>query len=518
MLEMLKGTDYDLKQSIYAVLSAEDLKQSIDRSVCVYHFSRCCRYENEPEKCRFSHDREVPSAICQFWLRGLCRHGVECKFLHRIPWPKNKQQLHQQKECEAEELELMLGAMFPQRPREALRSLLAEHSMDLKAVVATLLQSEDSGLPPGDSGGRGVCKFYLKGDCHFLDCLFSHNEDAADAVCKYWLWGYCARKEKCFYLHRLPAVDTQRMREQQQQQQRQEERARAKAEEQRRQMLQKQQRPKVVKPPSNLVRSLRLSSLRESFPEIPDKAITAAFAEKKCSLEDTERFLSRKYGQKPKGADSAKSGPARAGNAALSKSERAAAKKKVAANVLMNRIGWLPTGETLDDLYRSTRAEAERNARERNRLFMEAVDAYLGGARKMAKELSKRGRERDSEMRRLHRVASDHIFQQRNQALDMAVLDLHGLHIEEGIRKLKERIAEIKAKRKATKGAKKKKAKKGKASGFALDVLTGTGHHSYGGTAKLGPAIRSFAQSNGIQFKKCTFVDGRGGNIKLFIE
>ena len=349
--------------------------------------------------------------------------------------------------------------------------------------------------------------------------MFSHDVDAANAVCKYWLWGYCSRKEKCFYLHQLPAIDTQQIqeraqREQREEAQRQQMMMKQKQLQQQRQL--KQQRKGPQKPPSDLIMKMRLHSLKESFPTIPVAQITAAFTAKKYQLDETEKFLMQKYGKKTAQKVNNLENGKITGNSSmstLSKKERIAERKRLEGATLMKSIGWVPTGESLNDLYRSSREQAEAHARRRNQLFMQSVDAYLRGNRKLAKELSKEGKEHDVEMNRLHRIASEHIFKMRNGKLRENVIDVHGLHVDEAIRKLKERIAQIR-KRGGQKG---KNSKKNKGNGYALDILTGTGHHSFGGFAKVGPAIRSFAQSQGIRHKKLTFVDGRGGNIRLFI-
>jgi len=440
-----------------------------------------------------------------------------------------------------EDLVLMLTAMFPDVDQERLRKLLAKHAMKIKPVVATLLQYDDysidhqshsasastanlnssSGSKSNPQSDREVCRYYLRGDCKLLDCMFSHDVEAANAVCKYWLWGHCSRKEKCIYKHSLPDVQ-QRQEERRRMEEKEALRRRSEMEQreqrQRRQELQRQKRlekAKNAKPPSALVMKLKLNSLKEKFPQIPPQVLSATFSANMYLMDEAERVLARKYGKavdgKEGGIPSAGSGSNGRGAAGLSKKERAAERKRVEGNALMVKIGWVPTGDALNDLYRSSRNEAERHAKARNQLFMDAVDAYCSGKRKRAKELSRMGREHDAEMKRLHRIASEHIFAQRNGRLGLNVLDCHGLHVDEAIRKLKGRIAKIR------KGSQSKKGKKGK-GGQTLDVLTGTGHHSYGGTAKVGPAIRQFAQSKGIRFKKLTFVDGRGGNLRLFIS
>merc|ERR1712129_34265 len=107
---------------------------------------------------------------------------------------------------------------------------------------------------------------------------------------------------------------------------------------------------------------------------------------------------------------------------------------------LMDKIGWVETGDSLNSLYKNKRQNAEEHARRRNECFMRAVDAYLSGNSKLAKDLSVRGRGHQREMQRLHREASGEIYQARNRRLNLNVIDLHGLHCQEGVQKIKERI------------------------------------------------------------------------------
>ena len=117
------------------------------------------------------------------------------------------------------------------------------------------------------------------------------------------------------------------------------------------------------------------------------------------------------------------------------------------------------------------------------------------------------------------------IYESRNKQLALNVIDLHGLHIDEAVGKLNQRVMKIKKMTKNISKRRKKKTneKSGKggndeANANVLDILTGTGHHSFRGRAKLGPAIVSWAKQKNIKYKNMNFIDGRGGNIRIFIE
>eukprot|EP01084_Bolivina_argentea_P098955 177894_1 len=87
---IFKTNVYNIKRAILYVLQSPEFKGSFDKSICVYHLSNTCQFENNPSKCRYSHDRQVPSAICQFWLNDTCLKDEQCQFIHKIPKKKKK--------------------------------------------------------------------------------------------------------------------------------------------------------------------------------------------------------------------------------------------------------------------------------------------------------------------------------------------------------------------------------------------------------------------------------------------
>lgn len=377
--------------------------------------------------------------------------------------------------------------------------------------MATLLQHDDWNTDNNNerkseqnANEKPICRYYLKGECKFIDCMYSH-EIATRAVCKYWLWGYCSRKSQCIYKHALPSVDIQKL---QQQQAAQKKQSAPMAMPKKPNKQKKASKIVKKKPPSDLVAKLRLNLLKESFPRIHADKIKKIFVSNEYNLEATRECLMRKFKVKP--IDVINDG-IRKQSVNVAKEKRKGGGKDINYG-LMHEIGWVETGDSLNNLYKNKRCNAEEHARRRNDCFMRAVDAYLSGNRKLAKDLSVRGRGHQREMQRLHREAGNQIYEARNRRLKLNVIDLHGLHVEEGVDKIRERIMRIKRNAKNMKQNNKKKNE------FVLDILTGTGHHSFGGHAKIGPAIVNFARKNKIKFKKMNFVDGRGGNVQLFIQ
>ena len=409
--------------------------------------------------------------------------------------------------------------------------------MNIKPVVATLLQGDAYSLDNNNSvnnthseekkndnvstNDRPVCRYFLMGECKLLDCMFSHDEKAASATCKYWLWGYCSRGDKCIYKHSLPTVNTQQLQQQMSKQQQQ----RQRTQQQPTAQPKKARNNKTKKAPSDLVAKLRLGLLKESFPNVPSNQLTAAFVAKQYDVEATKMYLMQKYRTKPIDVINNQTKKMNL-NSNIGHGNNNKHRKNE-GHTLMQKIGWVETGDSLNDLYKSKRNKAEEHARIRNQLFMRAVDAYLKGNRKLAKELSTKGREHDKEMHRLHREAGDNIYESRNKKLGLNVIDLHGLHIQEATNKLDQRIAKIKKMLKNG-SSKRRKNKHNKhndnnndsssSSSYVIDILTGTGHHSFGGRAKLAPAIISWCKKKKIKYKQMNFIDGRGGNIRLFIE
>src|SRR5262249_53924514 len=148
--------------------------------------------------------------------------------------------------------------------------------------------------------------------------------------------------------------------------------------------------------------------------------------------------------------------------------------------------------------YHRLRAEAMEHAVMRNRLLQRATEAYLRGQGADARSLSEEGQRHNDLMCKLHRQASQQLFASRNS--DEAFIDLHGLHQNEAIEFLEIRLNQLK--------------KEG--CEFAY-VITGTGHHSAGGKAKLLPAVEEWLTERFYTFRDCS-VDGRGGMIGITVK
>ena len=118
-----------------------------------------------------------------------------------------------------------------------------------------------------------------------------------------------------------------------------------------------------------------------------------------------------------------------------------------------------------DDLF--TQANESPRGAKRDQLFNEA--------NRLRDEYEKAGRE-----------AAETIFKIKNQGYGVNQMDLHGLFVEDAERFVLERL-------KKTREAIKNKV-------FALEIITGAGHHSENNTAKIKPAIEKILREQGFVF------------------
>ena len=164
-----------------------------------------------------------------------------------------------------------------------------------------------------------------------------------------------------------------------------------------------------------------------------------------------------------------------------------------------SKLSWFDTGAKASSQYMNYREEAAAMAVERNRLFHLATSAFVSGNKAAAKDFSIQARELNERMQALHQTAAMKIYEARNARLksdeNHFVIDLHGLHPTEAIDIVEDELKKLGTKR------------------YQGDVyiVTGTGNHSRGRSAKVLPEVRDYLSQTGRRVREATMKDGRGG-------
>lgn len=164
---------------------------------------------------------------------------------------------------------------------------------------------------------------------------------------------------------------------------------------------------------------------------------------------------------------------------------------------------WLEAGEA--EVVSKAREDASAHARARNAFFQQAVKAFQGGNKALARELSAKGRWHNERMQEAHNSASDAIFPPRNPAPGYRdnrgnpppadggqVVDLHGLHASEAIALLKRELSGVRAVAGRT------------GHHQLLFVWVGSGHHAKGrAQPRLAAAVeRCLVEEEHLQFSE----------------
>ncbi|KAI9592187.1 hypothetical protein BDF19DRAFT_339153, partial [Syncephalis fuscata] len=144
--------------------------------------------------------------------------------------------------------------------------------------------------------------------------------------------------------------------------------------------------------------------------------------------------------------------------------------------------------------YYQYRREATLQYRTRSAYLHRAHEAYRQGKYAMAKRFSLLGQGHNAEMTKYHRMAAEQIFSARNQPGREAIIDLHGLHVDEAVYFLDARLWDLEAE-----------------NTRRCFVFTGSGRHS-AGRAKLLPAVLEYLVDEGFNVADCS-PDRRGGML-----
>jgi DNA-nicking Smr family endonuclease len=167
-------------------------------------------------------------------------------------------------------------------------------------------------------------------------------------------------------------------------------------------------------------------------------------------------------------------------------------------------IPWLETGTRANQQYIKYRTDAIRHGTVRNKFLQSAAQAWNRNDARAAKALSLRGQAENEAMRKCHREAARHLYEERNkhlasngldEASEELYVDLHGLHPEEAIEYLEKILL--------------KHAKNNR----VLYAITGTGHHSKNGKDKVGKAVKNWLNEWKYLFREFSVPGERGGYV-----
>ncbi len=322
-------------------------------------------------------------------------------------------------------------------------------------LIVRAVEAEESDVRP--------CRYLLNGGCYRNDCAFSHSFDKM--VCKFWLHEGCFAAENCFFLHDFVLSNVEGWEEEDDDEE-------------------------------DEATVSHLSSIPSDFPALPavemekdDEqpktspavSFTAALQRMPgCSTTWTNKEAA--WGSQSQYAEPVLIDSSIRGRHFCSQ----AAAAPVTVSMSTSGTNWISGGQDSSQQYEKARSEAAVLAKERNKLFMAATEAFRRGDGATARHLSKRGHEINTSMKEKHRMAAKCIALARNGSLANIVtrgsVDLHGLHVAEAVVFLDFLFPLLIEKRVPR-----------------IHVITGAGHHSKGSNfnCRLLPAVKRYFNEAG---------------------
>lgn len=148
------------------------------------------------------------------------------------------------------------------------------------------------------------------------------------------------------------------------------------------------------------------------------------------------------------------------------------------------------TAET-EKLYQKYQKDVDKHAQLRAKYFEESKVAFDKGEKAKAKELSEKGKHEGELMQQAQKKASREIFKHKNAKYkDGLTMDFHGLHTDDAIEILTEKLEALKVKRSKMKEA------------MTVTVITGAGIHSDEEGPKIKPAIFKLLKEKGLEYNE----------------
>jgi DNA-nicking Smr family endonuclease len=338
----------------------------------------------------------------------------------------------------------LVEALLAERPgcasvvwsSEAVCSVLWDAAGDVHAAAASIADAFAA------ASACKPCRHWLQGQCYKRDCAFSH--DVGDVTCRYFLMQQgCAMIDNgCPFKHTVTVT------------------ARA---------------PATATASDVPLGASALLGEAAAFPSLP--GAKSATATSSYGRSEYAKAVQRPPAWPPTAFPSSSSS---------SGSKRGSASSQLAGSASVLPADWVDSGTSVAADYAKLREEARSLAIARNKFLEEATQAYMGGAKGLAKSLSAQGRALNVQMKACHLQAAKDIFSRRNTSQSILAkgrIDLHGLHVAEAVATLEEILPALPP---------------GK-----ITIVTGSGHHTAGpqrGQARLLPAVQNFLGQQGYKF------------------
>eukprot|EP01116_Phalansterium_solitarium_P024837 TRINITY_DN9217_c0_g1_i1.p1 TRINITY_DN9217_c0_g1~~TRINITY_DN9217_c0_g1_i1.p1 ORF type:complete len:173 (+),score=64.43 TRINITY_DN9217_c0_g1_i1:437-955(+) len=142
------------------------------------------------------------------------------------------------------------------------------------------------------------------------------------------------------------------------------------------------------------------------------------------------------------------------------------------------------------------RRRADEHATRRRQLAAQSQEAFRRGDKAAAKKLSEQAKAERQEMVAANARAAQLAFEAANEKHGDGTIDLHGLHTDEALRYLQERVDKCR-----------------KLNASSLVIIVGVGNHSVNNIPKLKPLVQKFVTDNNLYCipdnpnQGCIFID-----------
>ncbi|CAO3691054.1 unnamed protein product [Rhizopus stolonifer] len=375
----------------------------------------------------------------------------------------------------------MLQTIFSDLSEPKLLDTLERNDYDMDRSIESLLTKQVN-VEPVDTKKRQVCRHFLAGECYRKDCWFVH--DLQEKVCKFWLQGSCLKGNSCEFSHNIDIKEMMANKINNN-----------KPSTANNKPLNMSDYPALstfTKPTTPPLQQKKDAPAEEDFPSLASAAKIKNNSVKTSSV----KTINFAEAIKKKTTFAASHSPSHQNKKKHQTTSQRANLHKLKQPV---HIPWLETGNSLNSTYMKEREKAIEYGTLRNRLFAKATEYYLKGDGSRAKLYSMEAKHYNRLMQEMHMDASRRIFEQRSR--HEAFIDLHGLHQDEAIDIIDERLYNM---------------RQNHYTGVVY-IVTGTGHHSGDNglskkSSKLKPYIEEYLQYENYRFAETNMMgDTKGG-------